>query len=60
MNDLGPTALNVVIKMVQANGQPVAKISDAPEKGMCEDEGYLRYLRQVFGIKTEEDKKKEA
>ena len=34
MNDLGPTALNVVIKMVQANGQPVAKISDAPEKGM--------------------------
>lgn len=57
MNDLGPTALNVVIKMVQANGQPVAKISDAPEKGMCEDEGYLRYLRQVFGIK---DKKKEA
>lgn len=50
MNDLGPTALNVVIKMVQANGQPVAKISDAPEKGMCEDEGYLRYLRQVFGI----------
>lgn len=35
MNDLGPTALNVVIKMVQANGQPVAKISDAPEKGMC-------------------------
>ena len=60
MNDLGPTALNVVIKMVQANGQPVAKISDAPEKGMREDEGYLRYLRQVFGIKTEEDKKKEA
>lgn len=60
MNDLGPTALNVVIKMVQANGQPVAKISDAPEKGMCEDEGYLLYLRQVFGIKTEEDKKKEA
>ncbi len=60
MNDLGPTALNVVIKMVQANGQPVAKISDAPEKGMCEDEGYLRYLRQVFGIKTEEDKRKEA
>lgn len=60
MNDLGPTALNVVIKMVQANGQPVAKISDAPEKGMCEDEGYLRYLRQVFGIKTEEDKQKEA
>lgn len=38
------------MKMVKANGQPVAKISDAPEKGMCEDEGYLRYLRQVFGL----------
>lgn len=50
MNDKGPQALNVVIKMVRANGQPVAKISDAPEKGMCEDESYLRYLRQVFGI----------
>ncbi len=50
MNDRGPRPLNVVIKMVKCNGQPVAKISDAPEKGMCEDEGYLRYLRQVFGI----------
>lgn len=50
MNDRGVEPLNVVIKMVQANGQPVAKISDAPEKGMCEDEGYLAYLRSVFGI----------
>lgn len=51
MNDRGPMPLNVVMKIVKANGQPVAKISDAPEKGMCEDEGYLRYLRQVFGLK---------
>lgn len=50
MNDLGPKPLNVVIKMVRANGQPVAKLSDAPEKGMCEDENYLNYLRYVFGI----------
>lgn len=50
MNDRGPQSLNVVIKMVRANGQPVAKISDAPEKGMCEDESYLQYLRQVFGL----------
>lgn len=52
MNDRGPQPLNVVIKMVKCNGQPVAKISDAPEKGMCEDESYLNYLRQVFGIST--------
>ena len=32
------------------NGQPVAKISDTPGKGMCEDETYLAYLRQVFGL----------
>lgn len=50
MNDLGPQPLNIVIKMVKANGQPVAKISDAPEKGMCEDKNYLTYLRQVFGL----------
>ncbi|MDO5531108.1 nicotinate phosphoribosyltransferase [Sutterella sp.] len=48
MNDRGPQALNVVIKMVECNGQPVAKISDSPEKGMCENEEYVRYLRQVF------------
>ena len=48
MNDRGPEPLNVVIKMTQCNGQPVAKISDSPEKSMCEDESYVRYLRQVF------------
>jgi nicotinate phosphoribosyltransferase len=29
----------------------VAKLSDSPEKNMCEDEAYLAYLRQVFEIK---------
>lgn len=49
-NDLGHTPLQIVIKMVRANGQPVAKLSDAPEKNMCEDQAYLAYLRQVFEI----------
>jgi nicotinate phosphoribosyltransferase len=26
----------------------VAKLSDAPGKTMCEDQGFLAYLRQVF------------
>lgn len=49
-NDLGPEALQIVLKMVQCNGQPVAKISDTPGKTMVEDEGYLSYLRQVFDL----------
>ncbi|MNX79580.1 Nicotinate phosphoribosyltransferase [compost metagenome] len=49
-NDLGYTPLQIVIKMVRCNGQPVAKLSDTPEKTMCDDPGYLAYLRQVFAI----------
>jgi nicotinate phosphoribosyltransferase len=49
-NDLGYTPINIVIKMVRCNGQPVAKLSDAPDKNMCDDERYLAYLRQVFEI----------
>lgn len=47
-NDLGFTPLQIVIKMVRCNGQPVAKLSDSPEKTMCDDPAYLAYLRQVF------------
>jgi nicotinate phosphoribosyltransferase len=49
-NDLGYEPLQIVIKMTQCNGQPVAKLSDTPSKNMCEDEKYLAYLRQVFDI----------
>jgi nicotinate phosphoribosyltransferase len=49
-NDLGYEPLQIVIKMVHCNGQPVAKLSDTPSKNMCEDEKYLAYLRQVFDI----------
>ena len=49
-NDLGYTPLQIVIKMVRCNGQPVAKLSDTPAKNMCDDEAYLQYLRQVFQI----------
>ena len=49
-NDLGVEPLQVVMKMVRCNDQPVAKVSDAPEKTMCDDPAYLAYLRQVFGL----------
>jgi nicotinate phosphoribosyltransferase len=50
-NDLGYTPLQIVIKMVRCNGQPVAKLSDSPEKNMCDDSAYLAYLRQVFDVR---------
>ncbi len=49
-NDLGHLPLQIVIKMIRCNGQPVAKISDTPAKNMCEDEAYVKYLRHVFEI----------
>jgi nicotinate phosphoribosyltransferase len=53
-NDLGDPPdhepLQIVMKMIRCNGQPVAKLSDSPGKGMCDDEKYLAYLRQVFEI----------
>ena len=53
-NDMDDTPrhvpLQIVIKMVRCNGQPVAKLSDTPSKNMCDDEKYLAYLRQVFEI----------
>lgn len=50
-HDLGLTPLNVVIKMVECNGQPVAKLSDSPGKTMCKDESYINYLKHVFEVK---------
>ena len=49
-NDLGYEPINIVIKMTECNGQPVAKVSDAPGKTVSKDAGYLAYLRQVFGL----------
>ncbi len=49
-NDLGPEPLSIVMKMVRCNGQPVAKLSDSPGKTMCDDPGYLAYLRKVFEV----------
>jgi len=50
-NDLGSEPLQIVIKMIRCNGQPVAKLSDNPAKNMCDDRAYVDYLRQVFAIK---------
>ena len=47
-NDCGLTPLNIVMKLTRCNGQPVAKLSDASGKTLCQDQTFLAYLRQVF------------
>ena len=47
-NDCGKDAPQIVVKMVECNGSPVAKLSDSPGKGMCEDERYLSYMKSIF------------
>ena len=49
-NDMGQTPLNIVLKLVECNGQSVAKISDSPGKTMTDNDTFLAYLRQVFNI----------
>ncbi|HEX2545398.1 MAG TPA: nicotinate phosphoribosyltransferase [Ramlibacter sp.] len=53
-NDVGTRPLNIVMKLVEVNGQPVAKLSDAPGKTLATDETFLAYLRQVFDVVPEE------
>ena len=51
-NDMGQTALNIVLKLVECNGQSVAKLSDSPGKTMTDNDTFLAYLRQVFKVQT--------
>jgi nicotinate phosphoribosyltransferase len=47
-NDTGIEPLNIVMKLVSCNAQPVAKLSDSPGKTLCTDATFLAYLKQVF------------
>ena len=49
-NDMGIKPLNIVLKLVECNGQSVAKISDSPGKTMTDNDTFLAYLRQVFQV----------
>jgi nicotinate phosphoribosyltransferase len=46
--DVGVEPLQCVMKLVEANGRPVAKLSDSSGKLMCENEGFIMYLRSVL------------
>ncbi|MFW6242983.1 MAG: nicotinate phosphoribosyltransferase [bacterium] len=54
-NDCGFKAPQIVIKMVKCNNLPVAKISDSPGKGMCEDIEFENYLKKVILQKLGKD-----
>ncbi|MBK0392763.1 nicotinate phosphoribosyltransferase [Ramlibacter algicola] len=49
-NDVGHEPIQIVMKLVRANGQSVAKLADTPGKTQSRDETFLAYLRQVFGV----------
>ena len=55
-NDTNVEALNIVIKLQYVNGRPVAKISDAPTKSMCDDEKYFEYLQEAVKFRLEREK----
>ena len=50
-NNVGVEPLQIVMKLTECNGKPVAKISEARGKTMCNDPIYLEYLKRVFDIK---------
>lgn len=50
-NDVVHTPLDIVMKLVRCNGQPVAKLPDSPGKTLCSDEPFLACLRHVFRIR---------
>jgi len=54
-NDLGFPIPKIVIKMVECNDGPVAKVSDSSGKGMCEDAEFEKTIRRTFGIEGVEE-----
>ena len=46
----GVRPLNIVIKLVECNGKPVAKLSDSPGKTICQDAAFVKALRKAFDL----------
>ena len=47
-NDMGHVAPNIVLKLVEIDGLPVAKLSDSPGKTMCQDANFISQLKTTF------------
>lgn len=46
-NDTDMEPLNIVMKVTECNGLPVAKLSDCEGKNMCKDPEYIDYLKRT-------------
>lgn len=46
----GVTPLNIVIKLVECKGKPVAKLSDSPGKTICQDKTFIKALHKAFDL----------
>lgn len=58
-NDTCEPALNIVIKLQYVNGRPVAKLSDTPDKAMCDDDDYLAYLQGSVEFRLNRERNRE-
>lgn len=47
-NDTNMEPLNIVMKVTECNGLPVAKLSDCEGKNMCKDPEYIEYLKRTI------------
>lgn len=56
-NDTCAEALNIVVKLQEVNGNPVAKLSDVAGKTMCRDEHYIEALRNAINFRLERETK---
>ena len=56
-NDTYAEALNIVVKLQEVNGNPVAKLSDVAGKTMCRDENYIEALRSAINFRLQRERK---
>lgn len=45
--------LNIVIKLVECNGKPVAKLSDSPGKTISQDRAFINQLKKAFDVSSQ-------
>ena len=48
--------LNIVIKVTECNGMPVAKLSDVEGKNMCKNSEYVKYLKRAIDWRLRHEK----